>query len=54
MPALLHLLFNLLILVFCGRPVESVLGTPGLAILYLLGAYAAAAAQYAGQPDRRR
>ena len=40
-----HLAFNLLMLVFCGRPVESVLGPLGLAILYLLGAYAAAGAQ---------
>jgi membrane associated rhomboid family serine protease len=43
---ILHLAFNLLILVFCGRPVESVLGPIGFAILYLLGAYAAAGAQY--------
>jgi len=46
----LHLAFNLLILVFCGRPTESVLGPVGLAILYLLGAYAAAAAQFALDP----
>lgn len=45
-----HLAFNLLILVFCGRPVESVLGPLGLAILYVVGAYAAAAAQYAMDP----
>ena len=45
-----HLFFNLLILVFCGRPVESVLGPLGLAILYVVGAYAAAAAQYAMDP----
>lgn len=41
-----HLIFNLLVLVFCGRPVENVLGTPALAILYVLGAYAAAGAQF--------
>lgn len=46
-----HLAFNLLILVFCGRPTENVLGSSGLAILYLLGAYAAAAAHYALGPD---
>jgi membrane associated rhomboid family serine protease len=45
-----HLAFNMMILLFCGRPVESVLGPVGLAILYLLGAYAAAAAQYAIDP----
>jgi membrane associated rhomboid family serine protease len=47
---LIHLAFNLLILVFCGRPVESVLGPAGLAILYVTGAYAAAGAQYAMDP----
>ena len=46
----LHLAFNLLILVVCGRPTENVLGPIGLAILYLLGAYAAAAAQFAIDP----
>lgn len=46
-----HLLFNLIILVFCGRPVEAVLGTPGLVILYVLGAYAAAGAQYLVNPE---
>ncbi|HYI63614.1 MAG TPA: rhomboid family intramembrane serine protease [Allosphingosinicella sp.] len=46
----LHLAFNLLMLVFCGRPVESVLGPVGMAILYVVGAYAAAAAQYALDP----
>jgi membrane associated rhomboid family serine protease len=46
----LHLALNLLILLFCGRPTESVLGPAGLAILYLIGAYAAAGAQYALGP----
>ncbi|HYD13889.1 MAG TPA: rhomboid family intramembrane serine protease [Allosphingosinicella sp.] len=45
-----HLLFNIIVLVFCGRPVESVLGTPALAVLYVLGAYAAAGAQYLANP----
>jgi membrane associated rhomboid family serine protease len=45
-----HLLFNMIVLVFCGRPVETVLGTPGMAVLYLLGAYAAAGAQYLVDP----
>jgi membrane associated rhomboid family serine protease len=45
-----HLVFNLLILAFCGRPVESVLGPIGLVILYVIGAYAAAGAQYAMNP----
>ena len=33
-----HILFNMIVLVFCGRPVESVLGTASIAILYVLGA----------------
>jgi membrane associated rhomboid family serine protease len=45
-----HLFLNLIILVYCGRPVESVLGPAAMAILYLVGAYAAAAAQYAVDP----
>jgi membrane associated rhomboid family serine protease len=47
---IVHLLFNLLILVFCGRPVEAVLGPIALAVLYLVGAYAAAGAQYLAGP----
>ena len=47
---LLHLAFNLLILVFCGRPTEAVIGPIGFVILYVLGAYAAAAAQYLVDP----
>ena len=46
----LHLALNLLILVFCGRPTEAVLGPVALAILYVVGAYAAAAAQYLVNP----
>ncbi len=46
-----HLIFNMIILVFCGRPVESVLGSVAMAILYLLGAFAAAGAQYLANPD---
>src|SRR5687767_11120830 len=42
-----HLFFNLIILLFCGRSVERVVGGRGIVILYLVGAYAAAAAQYA-------
>ena len=46
----IHIFFNLLVFVFCGRPVESVLGPVGMAILYLVGAYVSAAAQYAMDP----
>jgi membrane associated rhomboid family serine protease len=42
-----HLFLNLIILIFCGRSVERVLGGQGIVVLYLVGAYAAAAAQYA-------
>src|SRR6185503_5033339 len=42
----IHLAFNLMILTYCGRHVEWVLGAWGIAILYLAGAYAAAGAQY--------
>jgi membrane associated rhomboid family serine protease len=45
-----HLFFNLIILLFCGRSTEPVLGGRGMIILYLTGAYAAAAAQYAVDP----
>jgi len=47
---LIHLGFNLLILVWCGAQVERVLGAVGLVVLYLVGAYAAAAAQWAVAP----
>ena len=47
---LVHLGFNLLILVWCGAQVERVLGVTGLIVLYLVGAYAAAGAQWAMDP----
>lgn len=45
-----HLLFNMVIHVFCGRSVEGVLGGPALAALYLAGAYASAGAHYLMDP----
>ncbi|HEV2865846.1 MAG TPA: rhomboid family intramembrane serine protease [Allosphingosinicella sp.] len=45
-----HIAFNLLMLVFCGRSTENVLGPVGLTILYLIGAYVAAAAQFLVDP----
>jgi membrane associated rhomboid family serine protease len=45
-----HLFLNLLIFLFCGRAVEGILGMRGLIILYLAGAYAAAAAHYLANP----
>ncbi|HYG31024.1 MAG TPA: rhomboid family intramembrane serine protease [Allosphingosinicella sp.] len=45
-----HLLFNLLFLLFCGRAVEGVLGPVAIVLLYVLGAYAAAAGHFAFDP----
>lgn len=42
----LHLGFNLIILLFCGRQVEMVLGGKLFLVAYGLGAYAAAAGQW--------
>jgi membrane associated rhomboid family serine protease len=47
---ILHIGFNLLIFLWCGSAVERVLGKAGLIILYLVGAYAAAAAQWLTSP----
>jgi len=47
---LIHLGFNLLMLVWCGSAVERVLGKTGLIALYLIGAYAAAGAQWFADP----
>jgi membrane associated rhomboid family serine protease len=47
---LVHLGFNMLILLWCGSQVERVVGWAGLIILYVVGAYAAAAAQWALDP----
>ena len=44
---LLHLSFNMLMLLFCGRFVEQALGPQLMAVLYVVGAYAAAIAQFA-------
>jgi membrane associated rhomboid family serine protease len=46
----IHLLFNLLFLLICGRAVEPILGPKNVVALYLLGAYAAAAAQWVAAP----
>lgn len=46
----LHIMLNLMMLVICGRQVESVLGGGRLALLYVAGAYGAASAQYLVDP----
>ena len=47
---LLHLAFNMLMLVWCGTAVERVLGRAALILLYLVGAFAAAGAQWLSDP----
>lgn len=46
----LHIGFNLLMLVFCGRQVEQVLQKRAVLILYIAGAYGAAALQWIAGP----
>jgi membrane associated rhomboid family serine protease len=46
-----NILIDILGLLFCGRIVESIVGGRGMIILYLVGAYAAAAAHYAIGPN---
>lgn len=47
---LIHIGFNLLVFLWCGREVERVLGKSALVLLYLVGAYSAALAQWAVDP----
>ncbi len=47
----LHLAFNLLMLAWCGTQVERVLGRGALLLLYGIGAYAAATAQWIADTD---
>lgn len=46
----LHLAVNMLMLVYCGRMVEAAIGPVSLVILYVVGAYAAAGAQFLANP----
>lgn len=48
--SLVHLGLNLLVFVWCGAAVERVLGRTGVVLLYVVGAYAAAIAQWALDP----
>ncbi|SFR80171.1 rhomboid family intramembrane serine protease [Sphingomonas jatrophae] len=45
-----HLAMNLLMLGFCGRLIEPAVGARGVVLLYVVGAYAAGAAQWAWSP----
>ena len=47
---LVHLGFNLLMLVWRGTQVERIIGAGGLVALYIVGAFAAAAAQWGVNP----
>ena len=47
----LHIAFNLLMLVWCGTAVERVLGAKALLLIYAVGAYTAALAQWAVEPQ---
>jgi membrane associated rhomboid family serine protease len=46
----LHLAFNLLMLLWCGTQVERVLGRGALVLLYVVGAFTAAVAQWVADP----
>jgi membrane associated rhomboid family serine protease len=47
----LHLGFNLLMLAYVGNETERAVGKGGIALLYVVGAYVAAAAQWLGGPS---
>ena len=47
---LLHIGFNLLMLVYCGKQVELAIGSSRMLLLYVVGAYGAALAQYLVDP----
>ena len=47
---LLHLAMNLILLVWCGRAVERIIGAGSTVVLYLAGALFAAAAQFLVDP----
>ena len=46
----LHLALNMLMLVWCGTKVERILGSVGVLMLYVVGAYTAAIAQWISSP----
>ncbi len=47
----LHLVFNLVVLLFIGRQLEAPLGSKAMAVLLVAGAYAGAFAQYLADPQ---
>jgi membrane associated rhomboid family serine protease len=46
----IHIGFNLMMLFYCGREDEVAIGPAGVVVLYVVGAYAAAAAQFVVGP----
>ena len=47
----LHLIFNMIMLLFIGRQLEAPLGSKAMAVLLVVGAYAGAFAQYLADPQ---
>ena len=47
----LHIALNMLMLFVCGKAVEAAIGWRGAILLYLVGAYASTAAQWAWDPQ---
>ncbi|HEY1606004.1 MAG TPA: rhomboid family intramembrane serine protease [Allosphingosinicella sp.] len=45
-----HIVFNLVVLLVCGRVVENILGSRATLLLYIVGAYVAAFCHYIVQP----
>jgi membrane associated rhomboid family serine protease len=48
--SVLHLAMNLILLVWCGKAVERIVGAGSTVLLYLVGAFVAAGAQYLVDP----
>ncbi|MEG3164308.1 rhomboid family intramembrane serine protease [Sphingomonas sp. PB2P19] len=48
---LAHVALNVVMLVFCGQAVERAIGSAGVVVLYVVGAYAAAAGHWAFGPE---
>jgi membrane associated rhomboid family serine protease len=49
--SVLHVALNMVMLVYCGREAERVVGWSEIAILYVVGAYAAALGQWVQDPN---
>jgi membrane associated rhomboid family serine protease len=49
--SVLHLAMNLILLVWCGKAVERIIGAGSTVVLYVIGAFVAAAAQYLVAPN---